>query len=114
MNRIVITMILLLSMSGLGYAQFSVRDHDFYLARGLVTGGKGKVKYHLILDDNGKLERLELIKNNFDSEVDNVCRKEIESLEFIPPPFLNKDEKYQMIVEFKFKKRFKSFSLTQP
>lgn len=123
MKRIVIITSLLLSLNGLGYAQYSkmelvmgFREHDFDLADGVVTEGKGKVKYHLIIDDGGKLEQLELIKNSFDDKVDSVCRKELESLEFVPPPSLslNKGEKYQLVVEFKFKKRFKSFSLNQP
>ncbi|MBL0741066.1 hypothetical protein [Chryseolinea lacunae] len=123
MNRILITAILLVSICGFSYAQYTdtevsmgFKEHDFtqYPAGKMKTKGRGRVKYHLVLDGDGKLERADLIRNDFDSIAEETCRKEIESLEFIPPPFRTKGQKFQMTVAFIYKTRFKAFSLTIP
>ena len=80
----------------------------------LITIKKGFVKYRLLIDSEGQLLKVELRKNDFDTVIENLCRKEIESIQFIPPDFLLTGQKYCIEVTFKFNKRFKSFSETLP
>lgn len=93
---------------------FKMHDFANSAISTLITNGRGKIKYNLVLGDSARVELIKIIKNDFDDTVEIACSKEIRSLEFIYPSFLKKGDKYRMTAIFKFNKRFKSFYLSYP
>jgi hypothetical protein len=53
------------------------------------------------MKSNGAIEKIELVKNDFDSKTDEACKRELRSMEFIAPHFIKEGEQYYHIVEFK-------------
>lgn len=101
------------------YAQYSdielssrFKYHDFANSPvgKITTQKRGKIKFEIVIKEGGRLDDIKTVGNDFDSEVERICRDEIELLEFIPPSFYN-EESYQRIVVFKFKRKFKSFGI---
>ena len=91
-----------------------IKKHDFQNSplNSLDLRKRGKVKFDLRFE-HCKLKKVLLIRNDFDSTVEVLCRKEIESLEFIHEESYGEcEDEYKVIATFKFIDQFRGFTMS--
>lgn len=110
---------ILMNLWGVGLSQptaeeraFGIMDHDFSFFSKLNVEGKGKVEFEIICDGEGSLTSVKLLRNDLTSQIEKICGDELYKLKFIAPSNVLPSESYKQKVTYRFKNRFRSFSLS--